>query len=88
MAPTVSELERERDLPLGRVRFLAQIETPAALQSLSAIASAHPRMVAMALGPEDFSASVGGVPGLDLLLTPNLSVLFAARAAGFYRLAS
>ncbi|WP_363663042.1 aldolase/citrate lyase family protein [Mesorhizobium sp.] len=82
MAPTVSELERERDLPLGRIRFLAQIETPAALQSLSAIASAHPRMVAMALGPEDFSASVGGVPELDFLLTPNLPVLFAARAAG------
>lgn len=36
----------------------------------------------MALGPEDFSASVGGAPELDLLLTPNLSVLFAARAAG------
>lgn len=36
----------------------------------------------MALGPEDFSAAVGGAPELDLLLTPNLSVLFAARAAG------
>ncbi|RWQ32468.1 CoA ester lyase [Mesorhizobium sp.] len=82
IADAVSELERERNLALGRIRFLAQIETPAALQSLSAIASAHPRMVAMALGPEDFSASVGGAPEFDLLLTPNLSVLFAARAAG------
>ncbi|MER8773014.1 hypothetical protein NKH63_30765 [Mesorhizobium sp. M0960] len=33
-------------------------------------------------GPEDFSAAVGGAPEFDLLLTPNLSVLFAARAAG------
>ncbi|RWM14266.1 MAG: CoA ester lyase [Mesorhizobium sp.] len=82
IANAVSELERERNLALGRIRFLAQIETPAALQSLSAIASAHPRMVGMALGPEDFSASVGGAPEFDLLLTPNLSVLFAARAAG------
>ncbi|TIT71775.1 MAG: CoA ester lyase, partial [Mesorhizobium sp.] len=82
IANAVSELERERNLAVGRIRFLALIETPAALQSLSAIASAHPRMVAMALGPEDFSASVGGAPELDLLLTPNLSVLFAARAAG------
>ncbi|MER8912076.1 CoA ester lyase [Mesorhizobium sp. M0854] len=82
IANAVSELERERNLPLGRIRFLAQIETPGALQSLAAIASAHPRMVAMALGPEDFSAAVGGAPEFDLLLTPNLSVLFAARAAG------
>ncbi|MER8542957.1 CoA ester lyase [Mesorhizobium sp. M1334] len=82
MANAVSELERERNLSLGRIRFLALIETPGALQRLAAIASAHPRMVAMALGPEDFSAAVGGAPEFDLLLTPNLSVLFAARAAG------
>ncbi|MES0070280.1 CoA ester lyase [Mesorhizobium sp. M0074] len=82
IANAVSELERERNLPLGRIRFLAQIETPGALQRVAAIASAHPRMVAMALGPEDFSAAVGGAPEFDLLLAPNLSVLFAARAAG------
>ncbi|MER8376729.1 CoA ester lyase [Mesorhizobium sp. M1406] len=82
IAYAVSELERERNLPLGRIRFLAQIETPGALQRLAAIASADPRMVAMALGPEDFSAAVGGAPEFDLLLTPNLAVLFAARAAG------
>ncbi|MER9533860.1 CoA ester lyase [Mesorhizobium sp. M0309] len=82
LANAVLELERERNLPLGRIRLLAQIETPGALQRLAAIASAHPRMVAMALGPEDFSAAVGGAPEFDLLLTPNLSVLFAARAAG------
>lgn len=82
IADAVSELERERKLAPGRVRFLAQIETPGALLRLAAIASAHPRMVAMALGPEDFSAAVGGVPEFDLLLAPNLSVLFAARAAG------
>ncbi|RWL06445.1 MAG: CoA ester lyase [Mesorhizobium sp.] len=82
IANAVSELERERNLTPGGIRFLAQIETPGALQRLAAIAAAHPRMVAMALGPEDFSAAVGGVPEFDLLLTPNLSVLFAARAAG------
>ncbi|MER9708427.1 CoA ester lyase [Mesorhizobium sp. M0204] len=82
IANAVSDLERERNLPPGRIRFLAQIETPGSLQRLGTIASAHPRMVAMALGPEDFSAAVGGAPEFDLLLTPNLSVLFAARAAG------
>ncbi|SIT56102.1 Citrate (Pro-3S)-lyase (fragment) [Mesorhizobium prunaredense] len=82
IANAVSELERERNLPPGRIRFLAQIETPCALRRLASIASAHPRMAAMALGPEDFSAAVGGSPEFDLLLAPNLSVLFAARAAG------
>lgn len=82
IANAVSELERERNLAPGRIRFLAQIESPGALQRLAAIALAHPRMVAMALGPEDFSAAVGGAPEFDLLLAPNLSVLFAARAAG------
>jgi citrate lyase subunit beta / citryl-CoA lyase len=82
IANAVSELERERNLVQGGIRFLAQIETPGALQRLAAIASAHPRMVAMALGPEDFSAAIGGAPEFDLLLMPNLSVLFAARAAG------
>ncbi|CCV10431.1 CoA ester lyase [Mesorhizobium sp. STM 4661] len=82
IANAVSDLERERNLAPGRIRFLAQIETPGALQRLAAIASAHIRMIAMALGPEDFSAAVGGTPEFDLLLTPNLSVLFAARAAG------
>ncbi|MER9146942.1 CoA ester lyase [Mesorhizobium sp. M0871] len=82
IANAVSELERERSLAPGGIRFLAQIETPGALQRLAAIASSHPRMVAMALGPEDFSTAVGAAPGFDLLLTPSLSVLFAARAAG------
>ncbi|MGX9181949.1 HpcH/HpaI aldolase/citrate lyase family protein [Mesorhizobium sp. BHbdii] len=78
----VTELERERNLAQGCIRFLAQIETPGALQRLAAIASAHPRMIAMTLGPEDFSAAVGGAPEFDLLLAPSLAVLFAARAAG------
>ncbi|RWM26085.1 MAG: CoA ester lyase, partial [Mesorhizobium sp.] len=82
IANGVSEIERERNLAPGGIRFLAQIETPGALQRLAAIASAHPRMVAMALGPEDFSAAVGGSPEFDLLLAPNLAVLFASRAAG------
>jgi len=78
----VTRLEQERGLPLGEFRFLAQIESPRALQRLPEIASSDPRMAAMALGPEDFCANVGGSPEFDLLLQPNLEVLFAARAAG------
>ncbi|MGX9148266.1 HpcH/HpaI aldolase/citrate lyase family protein [Mesorhizobium sp. 128a] len=75
-------LESERGLIPEGIRLVVQIETPAALPRLTAIATAHPRLVAMGLGPEDFSAAVGGQPTADLLLGPNLAVLFAARAAG------
>ncbi len=60
---------------------MLQIETPAALPHLAALAAAHPRVAAMALGPEDFCAALGAVPGPDALLGPNLLVL-CARAAG------
>ncbi len=82
VADAVEELEVERDLPAGAIRLVAQIESPAALPRLSAIAAAHPRLLAMTIGPEDFSAALGAVPGPEALLGPNLAVLCAARAAG------
>ncbi|QRM32857.1 CoA ester lyase [Microvirga sp. VF16] len=82
IADAVTELEQKRGIPHGKVRFLAQIESPRAMERLPDIASSHSRMAAMALGPEDFCTAVGGSPEFDLLLAPNLAVLFAARAAG------
>lgn len=82
VADTVAELERERGLPVGGIRLILQVETPGALFVLPAIAGAHPRVAAMTLGPEDYSAAMGGVPEPDTLLTPNYAVLCAARAAG------
>lgn len=82
IANSVSELESERGMAQGAVRFILQIETPSALFVLPAIAEAHSRVLAMALGPEDYSASIGGVPESDTLFTPNYAVLCAARAAG------
>ncbi|WP_458095188.1 HpcH/HpaI aldolase/citrate lyase family protein [Roseomonas sp. WA12] len=82
VADTVAELERERGLPIGGIRLILQVETPGALFVLPAIAGAHPRVAAMTLGPEDYSATMGGVPEPETLLTPNYAVLCAARAAG------
>jgi citrate lyase subunit beta/citryl-CoA lyase len=82
VADAVAELEIERSLSPGSVRFVLQIETPAALFDLLSIAAAHPRVAAMTLGPEDLSAALGGTPEPDALLGPNLAVLYAARAAG------
>lgn len=82
IADAVAILEAQRGITAGRVRLILQIETPSALIHLDAIARAHPRVLAITLGPEDFCASLGGAPCDDLLLGPNLQVLCAARAAG------
>jgi citrate lyase subunit beta/citryl-CoA lyase len=82
VAEAVLELERDRGLVQGAIKLVAQIESPRALTRLEAIGNPHPRLVAMSLGPEDFSAAVGGDPIPELLLGPSLAVLFAARAAG------
>ncbi|PWC28229.1 HpcH/HpaI aldolase/citrate lyase family protein [Teichococcus aestuarii] len=82
VSAAVAELEAERGIAPGTVRLLLQIETPAALYALPAIAGADPRSVAMMLGPEDFCAALGAIPGPAALLGPNLAVLMAARAAG------
>lgn len=82
VADAVAELEAERGLPPGGVRLVLQVETPAALFALPALAAAHPRVAAMTLGPEDYAAALGGVPEADTLFAPNYAVLCAARAAG------
>ena len=82
IANAVAALEAEHGLPAGHVRFLLQIESAAALPHLHAIAAAHPRVMGMMLGSEDFSLDCGGLPTEDLLLAPSLMVLHAARAAG------
>lgn len=82
VAETVAELEAERGLQPGAIGLVLQIETPGALPLLPALATAHPRVAAMTVGPEDFCAALGAVPGPDALLGPNLAVLCAARAAG------
>lgn len=82
VAEAVGELEAERGLPPGGVRLVLQVETPGALFGLPAIAGAHPRVAALTLGPEDYSAAMGGVPEEDVLFAPNYAVLLAARAAG------
>jgi citrate lyase subunit beta/citryl-CoA lyase len=82
VADAVEELERERGISPGSVRLVVQIETPLALGRLDAIARAHPRVTAMTLGPEDYSAALGGVPEEDALFPPNYAILCAARAAG------
>ncbi|SHG44907.1 HpcH/HpaI aldolase/citrate lyase family protein [Bradyrhizobium erythrophlei] len=78
----VSKLEQNRGLPVGRIRFIAMIETADAFFHVRKIASATPRLAALNLGTEDFAMSIGMEPEPEALLYPKQHTLFAARAAG------
>lgn len=82
ISETIAELEAERSLPVGAIRLLLLIETPAALFKLPEIASADSRVAAMKLGSEDFALATGMAPEPDGLFLPSMAVLMAARAAG------
>jgi len=79
-------------LEAGRIGIEAQIEDPAGLVAVEAIAGASPRLEALVFGPGDYSASVGiptttigaapeGYPG-DHLNYVHSRIVIAARAAG------
>lgn len=80
---TVEELERERGLEVGSIRFMGLIETPRGLNNVREIAKASPRLKGLSLGQEDYSAALG-MPSLgpgDLVEDMRL-VQRAAREAG------
>ncbi len=81
-AEIVDELEAERGLPPGGLGFVVLIETVAGFFRIEAIARAHPRIVAISLGTEDFTLSAGMQPDPEGLLYPKQHTVFAARAAG------
>src|SRR5580698_6873102 len=81
-AEIVEELEAERGLAPGAIRFVVLVETAAGFFRIEAIARSHPRVVGISLGTEDFTADVGMLPDPDGLLYPKQHTLFAARAAG------
>ena len=81
LADVVTELEHERQLEVGSIVLLAQIESPKALQKLDDIAAVS-RVVGLTLGPEDFCAEIGMEPNPDTLLVPNQAIVFAASRNG------
>ena len=54
----VTELEKERGMPVGGVGFGAMIEHPRALAHVNDIAEHAPRLISMMLGGEDFAKAV------------------------------
>jgi citrate lyase subunit beta/citryl-CoA lyase len=75
-------LEAERDLARGHTRLIAVIETADAWFRVHEIAKASARLVALALGAEDFALSVGMEPIAEVLQGPKQTAIIAARAAG------
>ncbi|MDP6706746.1 MAG: CoA ester lyase [Alphaproteobacteria bacterium] len=86
IAEIVDELEAERGMAVGHTRFFALIETADALFHAREIAGAHPRMVGLSLGSEDFALDCGMAAEPDGLFTPTMECVFAAHAAGILAL--
>ncbi|WP_426231601.1 HpcH/HpaI aldolase/citrate lyase family protein [Pararhizobium sp. DWP3-4] len=75
LAPLAHELGRD---PMP---FICLIEDPATVFDARALA-AHPRVLGMALGSEDFATMMGAEPSPDVLRLPKLLVHMAAKAHG------
>src|SRR3954453_12174281 len=82
VAEIIDELEVEGGIPLGTTKMLAMVETASAFFHIAEIARAHPRLVALNLGAEDFALSAGMLPEAEGLFMPKQVCVFAARGAG------
>lgn len=82
LAEAIDEVEAERGLAAGTTKLLAMVETASAFFEMAEIARAHPRVVAMTLGAEDFALSIGMLPEAEGLFFPKQQMIIAARAAG------
>jgi citrate lyase subunit beta / citryl-CoA lyase len=82
VAEMVDELEAERAIPHGTVKLYVLVETTRGFFQMPEIARAHPRIVGMSLGSEDFAADAGMQADPEGLFYPKQQMLFAARAAG------
>jgi citrate lyase subunit beta/citryl-CoA lyase len=82
IAEIVDELEADRDMVPGATKLVALIETAGAFFRMAEIARAHPRLVGLSVGAEDFALAVGMLPEAEGLFYPKQQMIIAARAAG------
>jgi citrate lyase subunit beta/citryl-CoA lyase len=87
----LSQIEREKGLPEGDIGIEAQIEGPAGLSEIEAIATATPRIETLIFGPGDFMAAMKmpaltiGAPsesGSDPFDTVLMTIVMTARKHG------
>ena len=80
----IAEAEIRHGFPAGSIRMMAAVETAKGLLKAFEIASASPRMEALAIGGEDFVADLHtsrSKHGRELFVARS-EILLAARAAG------
>lgn len=80
----MTEIERKAGLPVGQIQLWCNIESYQGVLNAREIATASPRVAAMALGAEDFTASMTAQrtkPGWEIFYARN-AVLMACREAG------
>lgn len=80
----ITDIEKRAGLTLGKIRLWCNIESYLGVLNARSIASASPRVAAMALGAEDFTASMGAQrtkAGWEIFYARN-AVLMACREAG------
>lgn len=82
IAEKIEELEKARGIERGHTSLIAMIESVEALPKLDEIADAHPRVISVTLGSEDFSASAGMHSIPETLLMPNQMIAYACRRVG------
>lgn len=80
----ITAIEKKAGLPVGGIQLWCNIESYQGVLNAQEIAAASPRVAAMALGAEDFTASMSAQrtkPGWEIFYARN-AILMACRAAG------
>lgn len=84
IAERITEIEKAAGIEVGSTEIWCNIESYLGVINAQAIATADPRVVALALGAEDFTASMKASrtkAGLEIFYARN-AILMACRAAG------
>lgn len=84
----IGEIEKEIGLEVGSTKIMAAVESPLGVMNAYEIATASKRLVAIAIGAEDFVTNMKTTrspEGIELLAARS-NLLMAARAAGIYAL--
>ena len=86
LSDLIGEMEMERGLPVGAIALVPQVESSQALVALDEMLAAQ-RVAGLALGPEDFSLSLGVKPTAECLDLPCQMIALAAARVGKMALA-
>jgi citrate lyase subunit beta/citryl-CoA lyase len=84
----IGQIEQEAGIAAGTTKIMAAVESPLGVVNVMEIATCSPRLVALALGAEDFVTNMHttrSVSGVELASARG-NLLIACRAAGIYAL--